>query len=640
MPGPAPPLLPGPPPRRRPEAAAAAGLAGLCTAVLLWTTLAPTTSAVSENVRLSNPIHTVRPQPPHQWLAGIPQNVHANVDVPRQLRHPRVAVEPLSLPAGLVQSPGSTRAEWLGGACDAGLRAALLAAAALPGWRAVRRRWCGRWAMASTSDHPEGCRSSTLANLETLLGSGEEATPVSEPPVAAAAVPLPPSAADSPRDVPTDRPVKEVPNAKDVHGQLLSLLTEETIRTLQQCIPPEDVQRMRDEVLAHSGFRLTLAEDAHELSSTGVLGGTLFRGRISGNVPVVLGLVLQRTWEVFGDKYELLIIPEPARYDDLEGDASPDEKTPALLMALAKETAPDPLTATQYIFAAFLLLLSLGTTAAVALRNGLISLAFPQTRALLEADSVEDKLSVLDASLGPILGVALPVGLGVLACIAAQEAAQRNVARRHGVELSPPYLLPSMFLGSFGAVSRLRSLVPNKAALFDIAAAGPAAGAAVALALFVAGLCLTSSAANTDLALVPLPMAVARSSFLLGGLMKGLYGDVAIRCHPLVLAGWFGLIINALRTLPLGTTDGGRIMQTIVRQTYKQAASLLVLIALAFDVLAPGPGSGWGLLSAFFQSGPERKIRDQFTPLDPLRRNAGTAAILLAALLLVPMPHG
>lgn len=28
--------------------------------------------------------------------------------------------------------------------------------------------------------------------------------------------------------------------------------------------------------------------------------------------------------------------------------------------------------------------------------------------------------------------------------------------------------------------------------------------------------------------------------------------------------------------------------------------------ALAFDVLAPGPGSGWGLLSAFFQSGPER----------------------------------
>lgn len=28
-------------------------------------------------------------------------------------------------------------------------------------------------------------------------------------------------------------------------------------------------------------------------------------------------------------------------------------------------------------------------------------------------------------------------------------------------------------------------------------------------------------------------------------------------------------------------SDGGRIMQTIVRQTYKQAASLLVLIALA-----------------------------------------------------------
>ena len=46
----------------------------------------------------------------------------------------------------------------------------------------------------------------------------------------------------------------------------------------------------------------------------------------------------------------------------------------------------------------------------------------------------------------------------------AHEAGHRVAAANHGVKLSPPFLLPSALglLGSFGAITRFRSTVPNR----------------------------------------------------------------------------------------------------------------------------------------------------------------------------------
>lgn len=48
----------------------------------------------------------------------------------------------------------------------------------------------------------------------------------------------------------------------------------------------------------------------------------------------------------------------------------------------------------------------------------------------------------------------------------AHEAGHRVAAAKHGVKLSPPFLLPSALglLGSFGAITRFRSTVPNRQA--------------------------------------------------------------------------------------------------------------------------------------------------------------------------------
>ena len=60
------------------------------------------------------------------------------------------------------------------------------------------------------------------------------------------------------------------------------------------------------------------------------------------------------------------------------------------------------------------------------------------------------------------------------------------------IKLGPPLFIPNGQLGSFGAITQLKSLVRNRRDLFDVSAAGPAAAALASLALFTAGLVFTS----------------------------------------------------------------------------------------------------------------------------------------------------
>ena len=54
------------------------------------------------------------------------------------------------------------------------------------------------------------------------------------------------------------------------------------------------------------------------------------------------------------------------------------------------------------------------------------------------------------------------------------------MARRHGMDVSPPYFIPAPWIvsliGTFGAFIRLRSPLLNRAVLLDVGAAGPVMG--------------------------------------------------------------------------------------------------------------------------------------------------------------------
>ena len=61
------------------------------------------------------------------------------------------------------------------------------------------------------------------------------------------------------------------------------------------------------------------------------------------------------------------------------------------------------------------------------------------------------------------------------------------------LKLGAPVLLPNAQIGCFGAITQLKSMARSRADLFDVAAAGPAAGAIASAVLFTAGLIFSKS---------------------------------------------------------------------------------------------------------------------------------------------------
>ena len=66
-------------------------------------------------------------------------------------------------------------------------------------------------------------------------------------------------------------------------------------------------------------------------------------------------------------------------------------------------------------------------------------------------------------------------------------------AKRLGVKLAPPFLIPAGLgiIGSFGTITGVRGVLPNRTALLRIGEAGPAAGAAASGVLTLVGLGLS-----------------------------------------------------------------------------------------------------------------------------------------------------
>ncbi len=72
-----------------------------------------------------------------------------------------------------------------------------------------------------------------------------------------------------------------------------------------------------------------------------------------------------------------------------------------------------------------------------------------------------------------------------------QESERRSCCLQ--ITLGPALFVPNGQIGSFGALSRIRSLVRSRADLFDLAVSGPAAAGLASTVLFILGLSFSSS---------------------------------------------------------------------------------------------------------------------------------------------------
>ena len=243
--------------------------------------------------------------------------------------------------------------------------------------------------------------------------------------------------------------------------------------------------------------------------------------------------------------------------------------------------------------------------------------------------------------------VGLQYSIGLLLILGVHELGHFFMARRHAMDVTPPYFIPVPFgLGTFGAFIQMRSPPANRQALFDVAVAGPLAGFVIAVPALLLGLRFSSiipGSADT-ISHGFLHGAMVGSSILFTVLTRLSLGDAAqygahVQLSPLAFAGWLGLFITALNLMPVGQLDGGHITRAMFGSRVAQTISSLAMWSLFLLALFVWPGLMMWAIIVFLIAGRGAPPLNDLTPLDTGRMVVGYIAILILILILAPMPH-
>jgi membrane-associated protease RseP (regulator of RpoE activity) len=261
----------------------------------------------------------------------------------------------------------------------------------------------------------------------------------------------------------------------------------------------------------------------------------------------------------------------------------------------------------------------------------------------------------------------LSYATAVLAILLAHEMGHWLLARAWGVDSTLPYFIPiyvpgSMNFGTLGALIRLRSPIPSRDAVLDIGAAGPIAGALVAIPVYAWGLAHSEVRAVGELAATntgsPFEMlraflrgetltwggdaVVFGDSLLTAGIQRLVLGamppghDVVI--HPVALAAWLGLFVTTLNLLPLGQLDGGHVTYAWLGERGALRVSRLVSAGLLLaGIFVSLNWLIWWLLTRIVIGLRHPPAIDE-APIGPARRAVALASLALFVLTFVPVP--
>jgi len=234
----------------------------------------------------------------------------------------------------------------------------------------------------------------------------------------------------------------------------------------------------------------------------------------------------------------------------------------------------------------------------------------------------------------------LPFAGTLLGILVTHEFGHYLFSRIHRVPASLPLFIPGPphFIGTFGAIIRMRSPILSRRALFDIGVAGPIAGFVVAVMALVIGLSLSKVVTNESVYGLHLgePLLLQFVSWLvLGPLPQGY--DVVL--HPVGFAAWFGLFVTSLNLIPIGQLDGGHVAYALwgPRQRTVALAMLPILMMLGF---MPGGWPGWFLwagMAGLVGLG-HPPVRDPRAALGRTRIWVGWGALAIFVLTFAPIP--
>ena len=261
-----------------------------------------------------------------------------------------------------------------------------------------------------------------------------------------------------------------------------------------------------------------------------------------------------------------------------------------------------------------------------------------------------DPLSSTKALVHLVEGI--PFAATLLFILTVHEFGHYFAAQSWGVKASLPYFLPLpyvSFLGTLGAVIKIRSPIPHKKALLDIGAAGPIAGFVIALVACFVGLARSAVVSTDSFHVVPIelgaPLLVSGIAALV---LPPIGANQLVLLDPIAFAGWVGLFITAFNLFPIGQLDGGHIIYALFGPVHRHIARIAFAILLGMGIYGvlsllwdlPQGWPGWLVLAIFLALfGKEHPAPyDAFITLDRRRRLIGYLCLLIFAVCFAPVP--
>ncbi len=235
------------------------------------------------------------------------------------------------------------------------------------------------------------------------------------------------------------------------------------------------------------------------------------------------------------------------------------------------------------------------------------------------------------------LASGLPFSCTLMTILLAHEMGHYLMSRRYGVEATLPFFIPGpSLIGTFGAVIKMQSRMPDRKSLFDIGAAGPIAGLVLSVPAVIVGLKLST--------IVPVSQGgVGLGDSLLfeflglltwGQLPEG--SDILL--HPVAFAGWVGLFVTALNLLPAGQLDGGHVSYALFGRRHVRVSQLTVIVLLLFGLRGWFGWILWAFLILLLIGVRHPPPVDPDTPLDAKRKLIGWLMLATFVATFTPNP--
>lgn len=236
----------------------------------------------------------------------------------------------------------------------------------------------------------------------------------------------------------------------------------------------------------------------------------------------------------------------------------------------------------------------------------------------------------------------LPFSLALIFILLSHEMGHYLASKKHHIDATLPYFIPApTFIGTFGAVIKMRSPIHNKKALFDIGAAGPLASIAVTLPILIIGLKL--SVVKT----VEVPIEgelILGTSLILSFLTKVVLGNLPENCHimihPLGFAGWIGLLVTSLNLMPVGQLDGGHIAYAVLGRKTQIISKFMVIVLLGLGLWGSSMWLFWAFLLIFLLGTKHPPPLNYADPLDRRRKMIGVITLFIFIVTFIPVPFG